>query len=70
MILVRLSISLEGFEADQAVPFKGDEQDASIGWKDGSKLSDITDKLLGGIRLKIYMEKVKIYSFTLIRQED
>ena len=61
---------IEGFGADQAVPFAGDKQDAAIGWKNGRKLSDITDKLLGGIRLKFYMEKAKIYSFTLLRQED
>ena len=61
---------IEGFGVNEAVPFKGDEQDASIGWKNGKKLSDITDKLFGGIRLKFYMEKAKIYSFTLIRQED
>ena len=60
---------IEGFTVDQSRVFKDDKLEASLGWKDGRRLSDITEKLRGGIRLKFYMERAKIFSFTLVREE-
>jgi len=58
------------FTVDQAIPFKGDDLAGPITWKDDRRLSDITNQLLGGIRLKFYIERAKLYSFTLEREED
>ena len=68
-VLDPFSRPIKDFTLDQAVPFKGDELRGEVAWKHGQRLSDITGDLLGGIRLKFYMNRAKLYSFTLIREE-
>ena len=67
--LTPFGLPVEGFTADKSVHFTGDKLEAAVGWKDGRRLSDITEKLYGGIRLKFYIERAKIFSFTLVREE-
>ena len=69
-VLDPFSQPIKDFTVNQAIAFKGDELRGQIAWKHGRKLSDITGDLIGGIRLKFYMQSAKLYSFTLIREES
>jgi hypothetical protein len=61
---------IKDFGVEQAVPFSDDSLSGAVRWKHGRSLADITESLYGGIRLKFYLERAKLYSFTLRRDGD
>jgi hypothetical protein len=61
---------IAGYTVNESNVFDGDSTDGRVTWKHGRSLADITEKLYGGIRLKFYMRQAKLFSFTLVRNED
>jgi len=59
------------FSVDQSIPFQGDETDALVVWKHGRTMDDFPQtRKPGSLRLKFYLDRAKIYAFSLLREEE
>ena len=63
-VLNPLGQAMEGFSKDDCIPVTGDSLDHTVRWKHGKPVVSIVEKLYGGLCLKFYLERAKLYSLT------